>query len=456
MTENNNRDKPYHGYIYLITNNLNGKTYVGQRKLYSPYVTPETDGYMGSGSYLFNAKKKYGVENFSKEILAECYSRDILNILEIQYIKLYREIGKAEYNIANGGLGNEGGHPVSEETKEKIRRWNLGKIVSEETREKLRKNNKSRTPEVKEKLRQANLGKHPSEETRKKLSLSQKGKIISEEQKKILSDIRKGKPLTFEVWNKGKHGIYSEETLRKISEGHKGMKMSPETLAKRSESVKNYKTWTDGIHEMRCEECPGEGWYRGRSESYKKASSESHKGIVTRGSKGMHWWNNGIENKLAFDCPGEGWVPGRLPSYGESMKGKLRESNKGFHWWTNGKEDVMAKECPGKGWVLGRNNQEAIGKMSEKQKGKTSNIKGTKWFTDGTVNVRARECPPGFRPGRSADVNNKIAEANRQSYLSGSHSREGKNAGKHWCHNETEEKFCVEIPDGWLPGRLSR
>ena len=171
------------------------------------------------------------------------------------------------------------------------------------------------------------------------------------------------------------------------------------------------------------------------------------------GNTGMHWWNNGVESKQARESPGEGWIRGRLKSYCDNLSKSLTESSvrKGYCWWTNGKEDKFCKECPDDGWTKGRSNQEA-----NSSKKRESNVKGLKWFSDGKINVRAKECPPGFRPGRSADVNNKIAEASRQSYLNGSHSREGKNAGKHWCHNETEEKFCVEIPDGWLPGRLSR
>ena len=90
-------------YVYLITNKINNKTYVGKRICVHKSDTPETDGYMGSGVYLGYAKNKYGIENFSKEILAVCYSKNILNILEKEYIKLYREIGKAEYNISDGG-----------------------------------------------------------------------------------------------------------------------------------------------------------------------------------------------------------------------------------------------------------------------------------------------------------------------------------------------------------------
>jgi len=48
--------------IYKTTNLKNGKYYIGKQKSY-------TDSYFGSGTALKFAIKKYGKENFKKEIL---------------------------------------------------------------------------------------------------------------------------------------------------------------------------------------------------------------------------------------------------------------------------------------------------------------------------------------------------------------------------------------------------
>jgi len=58
-----------YGYIYKTTNLKNGKIYIGKHK-YNPEEPFET--YLGSGTILRRALKKYGKENFSKEILRWC------------------------------------------------------------------------------------------------------------------------------------------------------------------------------------------------------------------------------------------------------------------------------------------------------------------------------------------------------------------------------------------------
>jgi hypothetical protein len=53
------------GYIYITTNKLNGKRYIGQHQ------SKDWDyKYFGSGIYLKRAIKKYGLENFTCFLIA--------------------------------------------------------------------------------------------------------------------------------------------------------------------------------------------------------------------------------------------------------------------------------------------------------------------------------------------------------------------------------------------------
>ena len=183
-------------YIYRIANKVNGKTYIGQHK-----YKKLNDRYMGSGILLAKAKKKYGIGNFTKTILEfDIPNAGLANDWEQMYILFERAKGKAEYNIAPGGLGHIGHH--SEETKKKM--------------------SKTRT------------GRKYSEEHRRHISESLKGRAVSEETKQKISDNNKGKT----AWNKGK--LMSEEQKRKLSEAHKGKHPTEETIRKRSETLKGH------------------------------------------------------------------------------------------------------------------------------------------------------------------------------------------------------------------------
>jgi len=82
------------GYVYKITNILNNKSYVGQK--FSPVFI---DKYWGSGVYIRKAIKKYGLENFKREILCWCKTRDELDDRELYYIKQYNTLSPNGYNL---------------------------------------------------------------------------------------------------------------------------------------------------------------------------------------------------------------------------------------------------------------------------------------------------------------------------------------------------------------------
>jgi len=87
-------------YLYQITNNVNGKIYVGVHKTKSL-----DDGYMGSGKIINRAIKKYGIDNFEKDILEFFENQELMYAREKEIVteELLQE--KHVYNLRRGGLG---------------------------------------------------------------------------------------------------------------------------------------------------------------------------------------------------------------------------------------------------------------------------------------------------------------------------------------------------------------
>ena len=86
--------------IYEMKNNINGKSYIGQ------YSGESFDKYFGSGKLIKSAIKKYGLENFSKIILEECFNKTELNEKEIFWIDKLKTIENG-YNLTEGGTGGD-------------------------------------------------------------------------------------------------------------------------------------------------------------------------------------------------------------------------------------------------------------------------------------------------------------------------------------------------------------
>lgn len=91
------------GIIYKITNKVNGKSYIGQTR-YTIEFRWKQHQHKNDNTYFHNAIHKYGIENFSIEILEKCNIED-LNSREIFYIAKY-DTFKNGYNLTIGGDGN--------------------------------------------------------------------------------------------------------------------------------------------------------------------------------------------------------------------------------------------------------------------------------------------------------------------------------------------------------------
>jgi group I intron endonuclease len=150
------------GTIYIVTNLMNQKQYVGQttkpfqkRLRYHLYESQVRNSHL----VFHKALRKYGLINF-KWIKIE-YPDEELNMWEEYYIKLFDTQNPNGYNSTIGGGGIKGHHfKHTEETKMKIGLGNQGKEISLETRNK---------------LRAKAIGRKPSEESRIKMSLAHTG-----------------------------------------------------------------------------------------------------------------------------------------------------------------------------------------------------------------------------------------------------------------------------------------
>jgi group I intron endonuclease len=213
-------------YIYEVTNLVNGKTYIGQ------HITDNLeDGYLGSGKALKAAIKKYGRDNFKKEVLVFANGPTSLNFLERCMVPLWWAELPTNYNLVEGG-GN--GARMTAEARKKISIGRKGKKfgpMPEAQRLAMSARMKGKQPPHLAKLVKENhprLGKSHTPESRAKMSASQTGlkRPRSPEHCRKISEFLKGR-------------FMSEETRRKIGKANKGKKLTQEQTLKLSKSLRN-------------------------------------------------------------------------------------------------------------------------------------------------------------------------------------------------------------------------
>lgn len=241
--------------IYVITNNFNGKLYVGQTTRNVEKRRRE-HLYGLTNSVLTLAAKKHGKKNFSLQIISWCSSQEELNAAEIFCIKYFgSHVSKFGYNV---DWGARGAGKKSIATREKLRAINLGKHLSEATKAKISKSHfgkpKPKPEGFGEKVRQILTGKRLTPEVRAKISAAQKGKPkgpYGAEHRKHLSEAFKGRPGTF-LGKRHTEGAkakqraaklgkrHTEEAKAKIGAFNRGKRDSEETKAKKSASALAY------------------------------------------------------------------------------------------------------------------------------------------------------------------------------------------------------------------------
>ena len=147
--------------VYQIVNKINGQAYIGEsvniERRWAEHKTPRA----GGNDRLHSDMKRFGIENFDFSVIEECPA-DMLLERELHYIRelkpYYNTIGKpippdVKKKVSDGmkkwwGLqsketkdkivsrnliGPKKGHPVTAETRKKLREANQGKKQTQET-----------------------------------------------------------------------------------------------------------------------------------------------------------------------------------------------------------------------------------------------------------------------------------------------------------------------------------
>jgi hypothetical protein len=192
------------GHIYLVTNSINGKQYVGQSVIERNKV--------GHGKLITKAYNKYGKDSFDYvPVCNNIENHNTLNFMEKFWIKVMDCRIPNGYNIEHGGSKVE---KIADETKailsvkSKGNQRRLGTKQSEATKALMSAQRRNPSAEYRRRLSEAQKGRTFSAETIEKIRIGNQGKIVSEETKAKIREARKLQ-------------VFSAETKQKLSEAAK-------------------------------------------------------------------------------------------------------------------------------------------------------------------------------------------------------------------------------------------
>ncbi len=193
------------GYIYLTTNTINGKQYIG-KKTSSKFLGTS---YLGSGRYLQNAVKTYGKENFTVELLECVDNKEDLTARELYWIDKYNAVkNEMFYNQTRECSPGRDGINANWDTRKLQSIKAKQRAKTEEGKQNLVKAAKAacsvegRNVRISETLKQRYseglisaywTGKNMSEQAKHKMSESRMGHQTSESTKSKISEANKGR-----------------------------------------------------------------------------------------------------------------------------------------------------------------------------------------------------------------------------------------------------------------------
>lgn len=238
-----------YGYIYMITNLVTNKSYIGKHKYDKPCLDEK---YVCSGTLINKSINKYGIDKFERKLIATADTAQELNDLEISYIDKFNTRVPNGYNLTRGG---DGLCDPSPEVRKKLDVWS-GKKQPASMVEKRRQSCKQvvHTPEWIAKISAANKGQVPSElciAANKKRKTNSKWYNNGQEEHMFLGDdIPEG---------------YVKGRLKNPFPDQRGKPKSKEAIEKISLKLKGTKWFNNGTIEKLCspDNVP-EGFVKGR------------------------------------------------------------------------------------------------------------------------------------------------------------------------------------------------
>ncbi len=203
-------DRPFS--IYLVTNIVTGKVYVGKtgNTVHDRWTDHKSNARRGAEGYLYRSMRKHGEINFQVQTIATVPTETEANNLERIWILLLESHRESfGYNLTLGGDGVR----MNEATKIKISRTRTGVSFH--------------TPESKAKISAAHKGKKLSPERAKAIGDRFRGVPLTEEHKQKLSEAKQG------VYVGEKHPMF-------------GKKHTSESISKMSFSKTGVPSWNKG------------------------------------------------------------------------------------------------------------------------------------------------------------------------------------------------------------------
>ena len=283
------------GYVYKITS-PEGREYVGLKK---SSVFVESYWSSSQNKEFWTDIERFSKKAFKREILEWCYTLEELNAKEQYWI------------THSNALVDKGGYNICISFPQMV--W------TDEMRKKNSERKKEYYSHIENRIRHSNTTKNSKvyQESRKivgpKISNVINIKLQdpsfkankyaftqTEEFKSKIAENNTGK----HWYNNEKENIYAKECPEGYAPGmletaRKGKEFTEEHKKALSEARKGKNWYTDGTNNVFDYTCPN-GWWPGRT---------------MRVDIPKQWWNNGKENIKAAECPGEGWVKGKCNSF---------------------------------------------------------------------------------------------------------------------------------------------